>query len=153
MRIKTSIWFEVGISFPQTQENGSPKNVTEKYAVDAMSFTEAESVVINEIATCISGELTIKSEAQAPYKEVFFSEASKEDNWYKAKLQFITFPEKTGKEKRSNTVYLVQGSSMGSALKNIDAVMGGPCIDYEVISLAKTRIVDVLEHTEVKTTK
>lgn len=153
MRTKTSTWFEVGISYPQTQENGSQKNVTEKYAVDAMSFTEAESVVINEIATCISGELTIKSEAQAPYKEVFFSEASKEDNWYKAKLQFITFSEKTGKEKRSNTVYLVQGSSMGSALKNIDAVMGGTCIDYEVISLAKTRIVDVLEHTEVKTTK
>ena len=150
MRTKASIWFEVGISYPQTQENGSQKNVIEKYAIDAMSFTEAESAVINEIATHISTELTIKSESQASYKEVFFSETSKEDDWYKAKLQFITFSEKTGKEKRSNTVYLVQGSSMASALKNIDAVMGGTCIDYEVIGLTKTRIIDVFEHTEEK---
>ena len=150
MRTKTSTWFEVGISYPQMQENGLQKNVTEKYAVDAMSFTEAESVVVNEIATIISGELSIKSETQAPYKEVFFSETSKEENWYKAKVQFITFSEKTGKEKRNNTVYLVQGSSMAGALKNIEAVMGGTCIDYEVIGLTKTRIVDVLEHTELK---
>lgn len=147
MRTKTSTWFEVGISYPQTQENGSQKNVTEKYAVDAMSFTEAESVVVNEIATSISGELSIKSETQAPYKEVFFSEASKEENWYKAKVQFITFSEKTGKEKRNNTVYLVQGSSMAGALKNIEAVISGTCIDYEVIGLTKTHIFDVFEHT------
>ena len=61
MRIRTSNWFEVGIRYQKTQEDGSEKSVTEKYAIDALSFTEGESAITEEMATYISDEFKVKS--------------------------------------------------------------------------------------------
>lgn len=146
MRSRSAVWFEVGIRYHKTQDDGSDKAVTEKYAVDALSFTEAENAIIEEMSTYISGEFKIKSEAQANYGEVFFSDVDEDDKFYKAKLQFVTIDEKTQKEKRSNVVYLVQAKSMHRALRYIDEVMGKNMIDYDVVGLNETKLVDVFEH-------
>lgn len=42
MHSKTSDWFETKIRYAKVQEDGTEKNVTEQYVVDALSFTEAE---------------------------------------------------------------------------------------------------------------
>lgn len=145
MRIRTSNWFEVGIRYQKTQEDGSEKSVTEKYAIDALSFTEGESAITEEMAAYISGEFKVKSMQEASYREVFFSDKD-DDCWYKAKLQFILIDEKSNKEKRSNVTYLVQAKSMHRAISNIDEVMGKTMIDYEIIGLSKTNVYDVFEH-------
>ena len=72
--------------------------------------------------------------------------------WYKSKLQFITIDEKTGKEKRSNVYYLVEGCSLESARRNIDEVMDGTMIDYSIASVSETPIMDVFEY-KVKSDK
>ena len=66
--------------------------------------------------------------------------------WYKSKLQFITIDEKTEKEKRSNVVYLVEGCSLESARKNIDVVMVGTMIDYVIVSVSETPVIEVFEY-------
>jgi hypothetical protein len=68
------------------------------------------------------------------------------DRWYKAKLQFITLDEKTEKEKRSNVNYLVQAGSFNGAVKNLEEVMGGTMIDYSIVSVNETTLMDVFEH-------
>lgn len=82
----------------------------------------------------------------ANYHEIFFGDDGKDDKWYKAKLQFITIDEKTEKEKRQNVCYLVQGSSTECAQKNIKEIMSGTVIDYVVVSIVETNIIDVFEH-------
>lgn len=146
MRSRTSNWFEVGIRYQKTQEDGSEKSVTEKYAIDALSFTEGESAITEKMAAYISGEFKVKSMQEASYREVFFSDKDDDDCWYKAKLQFISYDDKTNKEKRSNVTYLVQAKSMHRAINNIDEVMGKTMIDYEIIGLSKTNVYDVFEH-------
>lgn len=146
MRSRESCWFEVGIRYQKTQEDGSEKSVTEKYAIDALSFTEGESAITEEMAAYISGEFKVKSMQEASYKEVFFSDKDDDDCWYKAKLQFIIIDDKSNKEKRSNVTYLVQAKSMRSAMNNIGDVMDKTMIDYEVIGLSKTNVYDVFEH-------
>lgn len=146
MRSITSNWFEVGIRYQKTQEDGSEKSVTEKYAIDALSFTEGESAITKEMAAYISGEFKVKSMQEASYREVFFSDKDDDDCWYKAKLQFISFDDKSNKEKRSNVTYLVQAKSMHRAISNIDEVMGKTMIEYEIIGLSKTNVYDVFEH-------
>lgn len=146
MRSISATWFEVGIRYHKTQEDGSEKAVTEKYAVDALSFTEAEEIITEEMSAYISGEFKIKTEAQANYGEVFFSDKDDDDKWYKAKLQFITIDEKSEKEKRSNVVYLVQAKSFARALNNIEEMMKKCMIDYEVVGLNATNLFDVFEH-------
>ena len=146
MRSRTANWFECKIRYEKVQADGLQKKVTEGYVVDALSFTEAEERIIEEMASYISGEFKVADIKQAPYKEIFFSDNEMDDKWYKAKLAFITIDEKTEKEKRSNVNYLVQAGSFGSAMRAIDEVMGGTMIDYVIVSIAETSLWDVFEY-------
>lgn len=146
MRSRTSIWFECKISYEKTMEDGLQKKVTESYVVDALSFTEAEKRIMEEMSAYISGEFTIKDIKIAPYKEIFFSDEELADRWYKAKLQFITIDEKTEKEKRSNVNYLVQAGTLKGAVSNIESVMGTTMIDYVIAAVNETMLMDVFEY-------
>ena len=52
-------WFECKIRYEKVMENGMNKKVTEPYLVDALSFTEAEARIIEEMTPFISGEFTV----------------------------------------------------------------------------------------------
>ena len=52
-------WFECKIRYEKVMENGMQKKVTEPYLVDALSFTEAEARIIEEMTPFISGEFTV----------------------------------------------------------------------------------------------
>ena len=151
MRARTAEWFETKIKYEKTMEDGMQKAVIEAYTVDALSFTEAEQRIMEEMSSYISGAVEVKDIKKATYKEIFFSENDNDDRWYKAKLQFITIDEKTEKEKRSNVYYLVQAATFQGAVKNIDQVMGGTMIDYVIASLAETQLMDVFEYKKVET--
>ena len=146
MKSRTSDWFETKIRYDKTQEDGGQKPVTEQYVVDALSFTEAEKALIEEMQTYISGDYKITGIKPAPYHEIFFSDLNADDKWYKAKLQFITIDEKTQKEKRSNVNYLVQAGSLSKAVKYVEEVMGGTMIDYVISAINETPIMDVFVH-------
>lgn len=150
MRSRTATWFECKIRYEKTTEEGLQKKVTEQYVVDALSFSEAEQRIIEEMSAYISGEFEITDVKKAQYKEVFFSDAANDDRYYKAKLQFITIDEKTEKEKRSNVTYLVQAATLDGAVKNINEVMDGTMIDYEKSNIAETKIIDVFEYAQDK---
>ena len=128
------------------------KKVTEQYVVDALSFTEAEAAITEEMKSYISGDYRITDIKMAAYHEIFFSDMDKDDKWYKAKLQFITLDEKTEKEKRTAVNYLVQAASLPGAVKHIDEVMGSTQIDYVISSVAETMIMDVYEHSSAAKT-
>ena len=150
MRSRTAQWFECKIQYEKTMDDGLQKKVTEGYVVDALSFTEAEQRIMEELSSYISGEFTIKDIKIAPYKEIFFADMDSADRWYKAKLQFITIDEKTAKEKRSSINYLVNAGTLNGAVKNIEEVMGGTMIDYVIASIAETPLMDVYEYGKDK---
>ena len=146
MRSSSAVWFECKIRYEKVMEDGLQKKVNENYVVDALSFSEAEKRIIEEMSSYISGEFEVADIKKAAYKEIFFTDDNIADKWYKAKLQFITIDEKTEKEKRSSVTYLVQAGSMNGAMKNIDEVMGGTMIDYVVASVVETTLMDVYEY-------
>jgi hypothetical protein len=146
MRSRTAEWFECKIRYEKTQEDGMLKKVTEIYTVDALSFTEAEQRIMEEMSSYISGEFEVADIKKAAYKEIFFSDEEMADRWYRAKLQFITIDEKTEKEKRSNVTYLVNAGTLNGAVGNIDAVMSGTMIDYAIAAVAETQLMDVFEY-------
>ena len=146
MKSRTAIWFETKISYVKTMEDDLQKKVKEQYVVDALSFTEAENAITEEMSSYISGTFDVTDIKKASFKEVFFSDDEKDDRWYKLKLEFITIDEKTEKEKRSSVWYLMQAASLPTAVKYIGEVMGKTMIDYVVSSVAETKIFDVFEH-------
>ena len=127
-------------------EDGMPKKVVEIYTVDALSFSEAEERIMEEMSSYVSGEIDIVDLKIAQYKEIFFADSDLADKWYKAKLAFITIDEKTDKEKKTSVFYLVNAGNINSAIKKIDEVMGGTMIDYQTLNVSETNIMDVFEY-------
>lgn len=136
-------WFECKIRYEKVAENGMNKKVTEPYLVDALSFTEAESRIIEEITPFISGEFTVSGVARANYSELIFCDEESADKWYKCKLYFITLDEKTGIEKKTATNILVQAADLKDAIKQLDEGMKGTMADYEIAAVSETAIMDV----------
>jgi hypothetical protein len=144
------MWFECRIKYEKAMDDGLQKKVSETYVVDALSFTEAEQRIMEEMSSYISGEFEVADIKKAVYKEIFFSDADMADRWYKTKLQFITIDEKTEKEKRSAVNYLVQAGTLNGAVKNIDEVMSGTMIDYVIASISESTLMDVFEYGKDK---
>lgn len=137
-------WFECKVSYEKTMENGMQKKVTEPYIVDALSFTEAEARIIEELKPFISGEFTIADIKRARLAELFFFDEG--DRFFKAKVQFITIDEKSGTEKKTSVQMLVQSSDIEQALKVIKKGMEGTMADYVIASLSETTIMDVFPY-------
>lgn len=136
-------WFTCKIRFEKTLENGMNKKVTELYLVDALSFTEAESRIIEEMTPFISGEFEVSGVAKANFNELFPSEEEFACIWYKCKLWFITLDEKSGAEKRTASNVLVQASDLHDAIKKLDEGMKDTMADYVISSVSETAIMDV----------
>ncbi|GHU87773.1 hypothetical protein FACS1894155_01360 [Bacteroidia bacterium] len=134
-------WFECKVSYEKMMENGAPKKVTEPYLVDALSFTEAEARILEEMKPFISGEMTVADIKRARIAELFFNENG--DRYYKAKVQFITLDEKSGAEKRTSVQMLAQASDIKEAIAVVDQGMKGTMADYAIASVAETMIMDV----------
>lgn len=147
MRTKSAVYFVCKIRYEKNQEDGFIKKVTEAYVVEALTFSEAETSIIKEMSAYISGEMEVVDISRAPFREIFFSDDTLADKWYKGKLQYLTYDEKTNKEKRNNVIYLVQAGSLEDARKNIDKVMGTTMNDYVTIGVNETNIMDVFEYT------
>lgn len=136
-------WIKTSVRFDKTMENGAIKRVTEPYLVDALSFTEAEARIIEEVTPYISGEFTVSAVKKSKVSEIFWDESG--DRWYQVKAAFITINEKTGAEKRSKTVFLVQASDFKGAYDNFMQGMKGTMADFEIIGITETAIMDVFK--------
>ena len=136
-------WFECKIRYEKTMENGMVKKVNEPYLVDALSFTEAEARIIEEITPFVTGEFTVSDIKRANYSELFPSDEEAADKWFKCKLVFIMLDEKSGAEKKSSTQVLVQAADLRDAVKKLDEGMKGTMADYEIALVSETPIMDV----------
>lgn len=138
-------WFECKVSYDKTLENGMQKKVTEPYLVDALSFTEAEARIIEELKPYISGDFTIADIKRAKLAELFFNENG--DRYYKAKVYFITLDEKSGAEKKTAVQMLAQASDLKEALAVVEKGMQGTLADYSIASLTETPLMDVFPYS------
>ena len=79
MRSRTANWFLCKIRYEKTMEDGLQKKVTEQYVVDAVSFTEAEARIIEQMSSYISGQFDVVEIDRCKFGEVFFSDEEMAD--------------------------------------------------------------------------
>ena len=158
-------WYQVKARFERVQDNGIQKMVSELYLVQAFSFGMAEAAIQKEIAPFASGEFDIVAVARKNYSEIITDKfgiesridgearrilgqknASMEaDKWFKCKLNFITLDEKSGKEKKTAQLFLVNANTALTAHELVDNFMRGSISDYEVEQVDETKILDVFK--------
>ena len=146
MKSKFSKYFEVKIQYQKMQEDGKEKRVTEQYVVEAMSFTEAESRIAEEMLPYTDGDLDVVSEKIAPFNEIFLSDRTDDDKWFVSKVGFITLDEKTAKEKKQTFRYLVQAATSGHALDYTKTMLNQCLSDYSIDSVQDTPTLNVFLH-------
>lgn len=134
-------WFECKVRYDKTMENGMVKKVNEPYLVDALSFTEAESRMIEEMTPFISGDFSISAVKRTKISEIFFDDRA--DKWYLVKVAFVTIDEKTAAEKRTVSTILVAAGDFKEAYDNFIEGMKSTLADYEIVSITETLIMDV----------
>lgn len=137
-------WFTAGIRYDKVLENGQEKKVTEYYLVDALSFTEAETRVTEEMSHLINGEFKVESLKRDKLTETFFHVSG--DKYYKTKVNYITLDERTGREKKQPVYMLVQASTIDEAKDRLIDGMKGTMSDYVVESITETKIIDVFPY-------
>lgn len=143
MKSITADWKECIVQYEKMQENGLLRKVREMYVVSGVSFAEAEESISEEMQGFVSGEFDVININPAVYKEVFFSDDASADKWFKARVQFITIDDKSAKEKRATYYYLIQANTFGGAKKNLEEVMKGSIVDYEIVKIEEANIIDV----------
>lgn len=138
-------WFECKVKYERAAEQGSLTKVNESYLVDAMSFTEAEARIVEEIKPYITGEFTVANIKRARINEMFFNENG--DKWFRSKVYFITLDEESGQEKNTAVQMMIQAENVQDALNTLTEGMKGSMADYRVFSITETPIIDVFKIT------
>ncbi len=141
-------WFECKIRYEKTLENGAIKKVTEPYLVDAMSFTEAEARIIEEMSPFMNGEWSVADIKRANYSELFPCDEEAADKWFKVKMVTTIIDEKKQVEKKVSTWKLVQAADLRDAVKKLDEAMKGSLADYELSQVVETALMDVYFYQE-----
>lgn len=136
-------WIEVKVRYNKMTESRKTVKVTDPYLVDAVSCTEAEARVVEEISSFVN-DFNVLNVGKTKISEIFWDETG--DRFYKVKVNFITIDEKSGVEKRKASFILVQASTFTDALANFNKGMKGTMADYEIEAIAETKIVDVYRY-------
>lgn len=137
-------WYECKVKYRKTQETGEQKVTTEAYLLDAISYTEAESRINEEMAAYTSEEFFITNIKVANFSEVHPYENS--DRWFRSKVALIAYDEESGKERKTNMYMLVQANDVKEAYDNTITAMKGTMGDYTIPAIAESPIMDVFPY-------
>lgn len=138
--------YECGIRYERTMPNGMSKKVTELYLVDACSFAEAEGRITKEMEPFISGDFDVVTIKRTNYSEIVENGADSAGKWFKAKLMFVTYDEKTAKEKKQAVHFIVSASDINNAHICVVEHMKGSVMDFEIATLDETKIMDIFRY-------
>lgn len=140
----SSIWYECKVKYRKTDETGVQKVTTEPYLVDAISYTEAEARINEEMKAYISEEFKITNIKFANYAEIHPFENA--DRWFKSRVSLLAYDEESGKERKSNMYILLQANDVKEAYDNTVEVMKGTMGDYTIPAISESPIVDVFPY-------
>ena len=127
------------------------KTITEAYLVDAVSYTDAEARLFQEIAANIASanrpDFEITNISRMKLADVFHHEDGGEI-WFKVKAMFITDDEKTGKQKKTPSVMLVNGETPKQAYERVEVSLKTALDPFEITDVNTTKILEIFPYNE-----
>lgn len=138
-------WFECKFKYNRENQDGGYTTVTEVYLVDAVSFTDAESRVYQEIGSNYRDFVLLKV-AKYPFQELIHNESG--FTWYKCKVSMTSLDEKSGKEKKLRQTIMVNGNNLREAYDSVEELFADSISDYQILDIVTTNIVEILPYIE-----
>lgn len=144
----TANWFEIKVKYTKVGEDGKQRKVSELYLLDAVSFTDAESRITEELKEMIQGDFYIAALKKSNVTELVESNDENDDKWFKAKVAIIDADSISGREKKTNLYFLVAGSDVDKALENLKKSLSTYIIPTDVVQIGDSNIMDVFPYFE-----
>lgn len=139
-------WFTVKVKYTKQLENGALKRVSEPYLLAAMTFTDAEARIYEELGTMIQGEFIVTGIARTELNDVFAYDDS--GVWFKCKAQYENFDADTEKSKRVSQNFLIEANSVKEAFERMSESLKGLMVDFQIPSIIQSPIVDIFPYSE-----
>ncbi len=138
-------WYQIKISFTR-EENDKVKTINEVYLFDAVSYTDAEARGYDYCASNVPG-FQLNQIQKMKLNEVFFNDNPAAEHWFKCRIQYIVFDEKTKSEKKTAVMMLVCAENLKQAYEILVDRLGS-VDDYIISDINVTKIVEVIPYEE-----
>jgi hypothetical protein len=139
-------WFTVKVKYTKQLDNGQFKRVSEPYLLAAMTFTDAEARIYEELGSIIKGEFNVVGITRTEIHDIFaFDDA---DVWYKVKITYESQTDDEEKAKKVAQNFLVSAHSVKDAFDRIKESLSTLMVDYQIPSIIVSPIVEIFPYTE-----
>ncbi len=138
-------WYLGKISFQKETENGSLQSFREAYLVDSVSYTEAEAILFQRLQETRK-DFQLLGITKMKLSEVFIEDnEGYENTFFKMKCLYITFDEKTQKEKNVPHMMLINAGNPLEAYNHLVKHLG-TLNDYKITDINPTPILEVFKY-------
>lgn len=139
-------WFTVKVKYTKQLENGTFKRVSEPYLLAAMTFTDAEARIYEELGSIIRGEFNVVGITRTELHDIFAYDDA--DVWYKVKITYESEAADDEKSKKVAQNFLVSAHSVKDAYDRIKESLSTLMVDFQIPSIIVSPIVEIFPYTE-----
>ena len=139
-------WFTVKVKYTKQLDNGALKRISEPYLLAAMTFTDAEARIYEELGSVIRGEFNVVGIARTEIHDIFAYDDA--DVWYKCKVRYESVDADTEKARKVNQNFLVSANSVKEAYERIVESLDTLMVDFEIPSIIVSPIVEIFPYNE-----
>jgi hypothetical protein len=139
-------WFTVKVKYTKQLENGSFKRVSEPYLLAAMTFTDAEARIYEELGSSIRGEFQVTGIARTDLHDIFQYDDT--ETWFKCKVTYDRMDEEGEKAKTVSQNFLVSATTVKEAYDRTVESLATLMIDFNIASIVSSPIVEVFPYLE-----
>ena len=143
--------YYVNVKFTRQNGDDSTTSVSEFFLVNAVSFTDAETIISGYMEDLIRskevvGVFNVESMVKREYTEIIFDETGETDYWHEFASTGIVIDHDAGKEVKSKLKFLIQEKNVDTALIKMHEIMqNGTSDSYSIDKFTTTKIQEVLE--------
>jgi hypothetical protein len=130
-----------GVRYTRQQENGDLKRVTEMFIVPAISFTDVETKLFEEMETRTKGEFSVVSIKKTNYEYVLTSDDG--GLFYHVVVSYKTDDEEKKKTFKLN--FLIETSDIEKVNEIVNNVLKESIAEYKIVKVAESPVMHVLE--------
>tara|TARA_B100000401_G_scaffold437289_1_gene382546 strand:+ start:2556 stop:3032 length:477 start_codon:yes stop_codon:yes gene_type:complete len=141
-------WFTVKVKYTKQFQNGTLKRVSEPYLLGALSFTDAEARIYEELGTRIRGEFHILGITRTEIQDIFAYDDT--GIWYKCKISYLVENDENEKQKKISQQFLVEADSIKEAYERLKESLSSMGVDFEIPSILLSPIIDIFPNDETR---
>ena len=139
-------WFKVKVKYTKQLESGSFKRVSEPYLLSAMTFTDAEARIYEELGSFIRGEFTVMGISREDIQDIFQYDDA--DTWYKCKISYDNIDDEGDKKRTVTQNFLVSAKTVKDSYERIEESLATLMIDFQITSIIASPIVEIFPYKE-----